>query len=170
MYGAEILFRKNEFDFKDIVKIAKKNPFHKISKCIITNFTIYRFLPIIKKKISFKDNTIFDYRPSPIPTQWQASITFDTTKTFVLDDSPTSQGLKGQTQISLKLSLFSSLRWGGLGGGHVTIECLRLCHNTQAPGKESNECCENVFKCALQHRKILSLDFNNPPLQDELYK
>ena len=70
MYGAEILFRKNEFDFKDIVKIAKKNPFHKISKCIITNFTIYRFLPIIKKKISFKDNTIFDYRPSPIPTQW----------------------------------------------------------------------------------------------------
>ena len=59
MYGEEILFRKNKFDFKDIVKIAKKNPFHKISKCHITNFTIDRFLPIIKK-INFKDSTIFD--------------------------------------------------------------------------------------------------------------
>ena len=39
MYGEEILFRKNKFDFKDIVKIAKENPFHKMSKCNITIIT-----------------------------------------------------------------------------------------------------------------------------------
>ena len=40
MYGEKILFRKNKFDFKDIVKIAKENSFHKTSKCNITITTI----------------------------------------------------------------------------------------------------------------------------------